>query len=70
MESKIHCTYPKPVFEFQPIMETQIKGAMAALNLMKAPGPNSTGNVVLKLKQCQSLLTPHLGPIFRATFSI
>ncbi len=66
--ARTQCVYPKPAFKFQLITNEQIEGAIAALSLMKAPGPNGIGNVIFK--QCQSLLTLHLGPIFRATFNM
>lgn len=67
MEDMTQCTYPKPAFEFHPITDVQIEGAIRMLNLLKTPGPNCIGNVIFK--QCQSLLTLHLSPIFRALFS-
>lgn len=63
----LHGNYPAPAFEFQPISESQIAEAIESLSPMKAPGPNGIGNTIFK--QCQTLLTPHLGPIFRATFN-
>ncbi len=60
--------YPAPAFEFQPISDSQINEAIESLNLMKAPGPHGIGNVVFK--QCKTLLTRYLGPIYRAMFNI
>ncbi len=62
-----HGAYPKPSFEFHPIIDKQIDSAINALAPLKAPGPNGIGNAIFK--QCQNLLMPHLGPIFRATLS-
>lgn len=52
-------------FQYQLVMDKQIKEAIDGLSSMKAPGPNRTGNVVFK--QCQTMLTLHLCPIFCAT---
>lgn len=55
-----HGAYQKPAFEFQPIADEQIEGAINALSPMKALWPNGISNAVSK---------QYLGPIFRVTFS-
>ncbi|CDO73955.1 hypothetical protein BN946_scf185043.g2 [Trametes cinnabarina] len=60
--------YPAPRFPFKPITNTQVRHAIGALRVFKAPGPDSIPNEVYK--HCADTLTPILGPLFRATFSL
>src|SRR5271163_880369 len=59
--------YPEPTIGFEEVSNQQIVGVAKSLNLYKAPGLNGISNSVLT--HCADLLTPHLGPIFRATFN-
>lgn len=60
--------YPHPRFRFQQITDPQIHAAMAELRSFKAPGPDAIPNKVYR--NCADTLAPHLGPLFRATFSL
>jgi len=60
--------YPPPRFAFKPIADSQIDRAIRRLSAFKAPGLSGISNAILV--QCRELLVPHLGPIFRATFSL
>lgn len=60
--------YPAPCTPFRNITNSQIDRAISKLAQYKAPGPNGVSNAVLT--HCRELITPHLGPIFRATFTL
>lgn len=60
--------YPEPAFRWQAITDSQIARNIGHLAPFKAPGPNGVVNAFFK-ETCD-LLTPHLGPIFRATFTL
>lgn len=60
--------YPPPICEFSNITDPQIHRAIKKLSQYKAPGPNNVSNAILT--HCRELLVPHLGPIFRATFTL
>ena len=60
--------YPLPAFKFEEVSDTQIHKAILKLSPYKAPGPSGIPNVILKY--CCELLVPHLGPIYRATFTL
>lgn len=60
--------YPRPRYQFQPITDTQIRRAIAALRAFKAPGPDAIPNEVYK--HCVGTLTPVLGSLFRASFAL
>ena len=59
--------YPEPTIAFEEVSNEQIERVAKSLNPYKAPGLNGISNSVLT--HCADLLTPHLGPIFRATFN-
>ena len=59
--------YPKPVCGFTNITNEQVDRAIARLAPYKAPGPNGVCNIVFT--KCANILAPHLGPVFRATFT-
>ena len=60
--------YPEEKFTFSDISNEQITRAIKRLHPFKAPGMNGISNAVLI--NCERLLTPFLGPIFRATFDL
>ncbi len=60
--------YPKPLYDFKPITDTQVRRAIKALRAFKAPGPDAVPNEVYK--HCADTLTPVLGSLFRATFTL
>ena len=60
--------YPEPAFQFRPVTNVQIYRAIEKLQAFKAPGDDGIPNVVYK--NCATILVPHLGPIFRATFTL
>ncbi|CDO74895.1 hypothetical protein BN946_scf184988.g2 [Trametes cinnabarina] len=60
--------YPAPCFAFKPITDTQVRRAIGTLRAFKAPGPDSIPNEVYK--HCADTLTPVLGALFRATFTL
>ena len=60
--------YPMLAFKFKPVTNKQVRRAITKLSLLKAPGPNSIPNIVLK--QCIDVLLPYIGPLFRATFML
>ena len=61
-------TYPEEKFAFDDISDDQVTRAIKRLHPFKAPGMNGISNAVLI--QCEQILTPYLGPIFRATFDL
>lgn len=61
-------SYPPPKAPFKNITNAQISRAIGKIAQYKAPGPSGVSNAVLT--HCKELITPHLGPIFRATFSL
>lgn len=60
--------YPAPRFTFKPITDDQVCSAIRALRTFKAPGPDSIPNEVYK--HCAGTLSPILGTLFRATFTL
>src|SRR5271155_4343362 len=60
--------YPEPTIDFEEVSNEEIIRMAKSLNPYKAPGLNGISNSVLT--HCADLLTPHLGPIFRATFNV
>ncbi|KAF9226264.1 hypothetical protein BS17DRAFT_697824, partial [Gyrodon lividus] len=60
--------YLKPICSFDNITNEQIGHAIKKLSPYKAPGPNRISNLVFV--NTSELLTLHLRPIFRATFSL
>lgn len=60
--------YPQPSYAFKPITDTQVRRAIKALRAFKAPGPDAIPNEVYK--HCADMLTPVLGSLFRATFTL
>ncbi|KAF8977379.1 hypothetical protein BDQ17DRAFT_1172049, partial [Cyathus striatus] len=60
--------YPPPSWGFQPITDNQIQCAISFINPFKAMQAGSIPNCIIK--NCQSVLVPHLGPIFWGTFSL
>lgn len=60
--------YPPPKYAFKPITDTQVRRAIKALRAFKAPGPDAIPNEVYK--HCEHELTPILGSLFRATFTL
>jgi len=62
-----HC-YPAPKFQYEPISNTQIQHIISQLGPYKAVGPDGITSIVFI--RCADLLVPHLGPIYRATFSL
>lgn len=59
---------PETAFKWRAITDAQIKRVIGRLAPYKAPGPNGVVNIFYK-ETCD-LLTPHLRPIFRSTFSL
>jgi len=60
--------YPAPKFEYEPVTNIQIQCAISWLGPYKVAGPDGIANIVFI--RCANLLVPHLGPIYRATFSL
>ena len=60
--------YPPPRFEWVDITDLQVERAISALRAFKAPGPDGIPNEVYI--HCRDVLTPILGPLFRATFCL
>jgi len=60
--------YADPKFKYKPITNTQIRHAISWLGLYKAAGADTIANIIFI--QCTDLLVPHLGPLYRATFSL
>ncbi|KAF8836917.1 hypothetical protein BDN67DRAFT_865270, partial [Paxillus ammoniavirescens] len=60
--------YPEPICSFDNITNEQVRCAIKKLSPYKVSGPNGVSNSVFV--NTTELLTPHLGPIFRATFSL
>ncbi|EIW53560.1 uncharacterized protein TRAVEDRAFT_82352, partial [Trametes versicolor FP-101664 SS1] len=60
--------YPPPAYHFRPPTNYQIERIIRALPPDKAPGPNGITNRVYKV--AAPFLVPHLGPLFRASFSL
>ncbi len=60
--------YPAPRFTFRPITDDQVHSAIRALHSFKAPGPDAIPNEVYK--HCADTLSPILGTLFRATFTL
>src|SRR5271155_3313845 len=60
--------YPEPTIDFEEVSNEQIACVAKGLNPYKAPGLNGISNSVLT--HCADLLTPYLGPIYRATFNV
>ncbi|KAI0671292.1 hypothetical protein C8Q78DRAFT_944874, partial [Trametes maxima] len=60
--------YPPPAYRFRPPTNRQIERIIAGLPPDKAPGPNGVINRVYK--EIAPALVPHIGPLFRATFSL
>jgi len=60
--------YPEEKFTFDDISNEQITRAIKKLQPFKTPGMNGISNSILL--HCEDLLTPFLGPIFRATFDL
>src|SRR6202522_1223689 len=61
-------TYPEERFPVGRITNNHIKKAIKRLKPHKAPGMNGIPNSILT--NCADILTPYLGPIFRATFDL
>ncbi|KAL7281623.1 hypothetical protein ACG7TL_004940 [Trametes sanguinea] len=60
--------YPKPLFRFKPISDAQVREAICALRSFKALGPDAIPNEVYR--NCADTLSPILGTLFRATFTL
>ncbi|KAF8579194.1 hypothetical protein K439DRAFT_1289972, partial [Ramaria rubella] len=60
--------YPTPAFAFEEITDTQIHRVVCRMSPYKAPGPSGLSNSVLT--HCANELTPYLGHLFRATFTL
>jgi ribonuclease HI len=60
--------YPDPVCQFRNITDEQIIRAIDKLKPYKGVMTDDIANVVLK--RCKQLITPYLGPIYRATFTL
>ncbi|KAJ2975378.1 hypothetical protein NUW54_g11740 [Trametes sanguinea] len=60
--------YPPPAYRFEPPTDHQIERTIRSLPPDKAPGPDGIINRVYKA--AAPALVPHLGPLFRATFSL
>lgn len=60
--------YPPPRFEFTDISDQQVGRAIRSLRPFKAPGPDGIPNEVYI--HCADTLTPLLGTLFRATFTL
>ncbi|SJL06791.1 uncharacterized protein ARMOST_10133 [Armillaria ostoyae] len=60
--------YPPPAWEFRLITDEQIERAYRRMKPLKATKPGTVPNCVLS--RCADLLAPHIGPIYRATFTL
>jgi ribonuclease HI len=60
-------TYPPPAWKFKLITDDQIHRAIQRMRPFKSTKKNTIPNAVFK--NAQDILVPHLGPIFRATFT-
>ncbi|KAI0365273.1 hypothetical protein BV20DRAFT_928603, partial [Pilatotrama ljubarskyi] len=60
--------YPQPRFRYRPITDAQVHQAITTLCSFKLPGPDVIPNEVYK--HCTDTLTPILGSLFRATFTL
>ena len=61
-------SYPAPHFSFEPVTNLQIQRAIVKLSPHKAVGANGITNIMFT--KCADLIVPHLGLIYRATFSL
>jgi len=60
--------YPDPCATFQNVTDQQIHRAIKRLKPFKGTGPDHHSNSLYI--HCRSLLVPHLGPYYRATFDL
>ncbi|KAK0450334.1 uncharacterized protein EV420DRAFT_1225245, partial [Desarmillaria tabescens] len=60
--------YPPPAWEFQLITDGQIERAFRHMKPLKATKSGTVPNCVLN--HCADLLAPHIGPVYRATFTL
>ncbi|KAF9008161.1 hypothetical protein BDZ89DRAFT_896128, partial [Hymenopellis radicata] len=60
--------YPPPAWKFKPPTNHQIIGSFKNMARGKATMPGSVPNDVLNI--CADLIVPHIGPIYRATFTL
>lgn len=60
--------YPPPAWEFWLITNEQVERAFRHMKWLKATKLGTVLNCVLS--RCADLLTPHIGPIYRVTFTI
>src|SRR5271168_3360260 len=60
--------YDEPIIDFEEVKDEHIIRVARKLNPYKAPGLNGISNSILT--HCADILTPYLGPIFRATFTV
>src|SRR5271154_6307781 len=60
--------YDEPTIDFEEVKDEHIIRVARMLNPYKAPGLNGISNSILT--HCVDILTPYLGPIFRATFTV
>ncbi|KAE9389569.1 hypothetical protein BT96DRAFT_834702, partial [Gymnopus androsaceus JB14] len=61
-------TYPPLAWEFEPPTNRQITAAFRKMKNGKATRPGTFPNDLYKATS--SILVPHLGPIYRATFTL
>jgi len=61
-------SYPAPRFRVEPVTNLQIQRAIVKLSPHKAVGANGITNIMFT--KCADLIVPHLGLIYRATFSL
>ncbi|PBK59489.1 hypothetical protein ARMSODRAFT_899192, partial [Armillaria solidipes] len=59
--------YPPPAWEFCLITDEQVERTFKRMKPLKATKPGTIPNSVLV--HCADLLAPHIGPIYRATFT-
>ncbi|KAJ3979116.1 hypothetical protein F5890DRAFT_1421827, partial [Lentinula detonsa] len=64
----VNTSYPPPKWDFTPPTDRQILQAIRRLKNGKATRPGTIPNDVFKATA--ELITPHLGPIYRATFTL
>lgn len=60
--------YPRPKFKFNPITNQQVERTFKGMKQNKATKPGTPHNNVMR--NTADLLAPHIGPIFRATFTL
>ncbi len=60
--------YPPPAWEFCLITNGQIERTFKRMKPLKATKPGTIPNCVLT--HCADLLAPHIGPVYRATFTM